>query len=189
MSAETLSPATLALDSFVQRLTESCANDGWPQLPFDPEWPSPCWQQEADEGVMTLWKPVRQTAVNDMFDRLSEALETDIHPDIGDYYSRYWSDPLPARAAQGELSLLQVWNPEDLERLRANLIGHALEKRRRRLPLTLFFAVTLPDGNLILSLDNADGSIWLEAPGKPPHQRLADSLADFLLTLDPLPFD
>lgn len=183
------SEVQLALKQFMQKVTSMCETQGWPQLPYDKEWPSQCWQNEADEGVLTLWKPVLQTESIDMFERLSQALETEIHPDIADFYSVYWSDPLPAKAPQGELSLLQVWNPEDIERLRANLIGHALEKRRRKLPLTLFFAVTLPDGNLIISLDNADGSIWLESPGKPPHQRLANSLAEFIHQLEPIPFE
>ena len=183
------SEVQLALKQFMQKVTSLCETHGWPQLPYDKEWPSQCWQNEADEGVLTLWKPVLQTESIDMFERLSQALETEIHPDIADFYNVYWSDPLPAKAPQGELSLLQVWNPDDIERLRANLIGHALEKKRRKLPLTLFFAVTLPDGNLILSLDNADGSIWLESPGKPPHQRLANSLAEFIYQLEPIPFE
>ncbi|TVQ68133.1 MAG: SecY-interacting protein [Oceanospirillales bacterium] len=183
------SEVQLALKHFMEKVMMMCEAQGWPQLPYDKEWPSQCWQNEADEGVLTLWKPVPQTETIDMFERLSQALETEIHPDIADFYSVYWSDPLPAKAPQGELSLLQAWNPEDIERLRANLIGHALEKRRRKLPLTLFFAVTLPDGNLIISLDNADGSIWLESPGKPPHQRLANSLADFINQLEPIPFE
>ncbi|WP_052063841.1 SecY-interacting protein [Nitrincola sp. A-D6] len=182
-------PVMNALDQFIEKLHQNCQIHGWPQQAYDPEWPSDCWQNEAQEGVLTLWKPVLQRQTTDMFQRLGEALDTELHPDIADFYSRYWSDPLPAQAEQGELSLLQVWNNDDLERLRANLIGHALEKQRRKLPLTLFFAVTLPDANLMLSVNNADGSIWLEAPGKPPHQRLADSLADFLTTLEPLPFD
>lgn len=183
------SEVQIALKRFMQKVADMCETHGWPLLPYDKEWPSPCWQNEADDTVLTLWKPVFQNETIDMFDRLSQALETDIHPDIRDFYSVYWSDPLPAKALQGELSLLQVWNPEDLERLRANMIGHALEKQRRKLPLTLFFAVTLPDGNLILCLDNADGSIWLESPGKPPHQCLARSLAEFINQLEPLPFE
>lgn len=182
-------PVITALDEFIEKLQQNCQLHGWPQQAYDPEWPSICWQNEAEEGVMTLWKPVKQQKPMDMFQRLSAALETELHPDIADFYGRYWSDPLPAKAEQGELTLLQVWNNADLERLRANLIGHALEKKRRKLPLTLFFAVTLPDANLMLSLDNADGSIWLESPGKSPHQRLADSLADFITTLEPLGFD
>lgn len=184
-----LSAVQLALQGFVNKMTAQCELSGLPQLPFEQEWPSPCWQNQADEGILTLWRPVLQSSPQDMFERLSHALEVEIHPDIQDYFTLYWSDSLPAKASQGELSLIQVWNPDDMERLRANLIGHALDKKRRKLPLTLFFAVTLPDGNLVLSLDNADGTIWLEAPGKPPHQCLANSLAEFINQLEPLPFE
>jgi len=72
-----------------------------------------------------------------------------------------------------------------MERLRGNLIGHALMKRKKRQPLTLFFATTEPDGNYFLSIQNDDGSVWLEQPGKKPLRQLAPSLAEFIAGLTP----
>lgn len=160
---------------------------GWPLLPWEEKWQSPCLLESAAEGVEVGWCPVKMEQSSNMFQRLGEALGVGIHPDLVTYYSLYWSDPIYAQHPDGELSLLFAWNPEEFERLRANLIGHALNKRRLRQPLTLFFACTEPDGEEFISLMNDDGTIWLEAPGKPPLRKLADTLADFIAQLEPLP--
>lgn len=175
-----------SLDRFVERtLTHQLQKQGHlPRQPYDPQWPSECYQGTTEPGLASPWRPVRQQAPSDLFERISNALEQKLHPDIISYYSRYWSDPLPARREEGRLSLLQLWNPEDGERLRANLIGHALNQIRRRQPLTLFFAC-VDDEDLFISLDNNDGSIWLEAPGKKPLRQLDTSLASFLDSLQP----
>lgn len=177
-----------ALDRFMSRFLDACRQaDSWPETQYDPQWPSDCYQNsDARAGDWIGWRPVLQSQPNDMFDRLAHALEATLHPDIIAFYTRYWSDPITAETEQGQLSLLQVWNPADMERLRGNLIGHAMDKQRRRLPLTLFLAVALPNDELIISLDNHDGSIWLEAPGKAPHYKLAEGLAEFIDRLTPL---
>lgn len=175
------------LDSFINQYRELQEPLGWPQLPWEAEWQSPCLMSEAQEGDDVGWRPVAIGTPIDMFERLGEALDTPIHPDLSNYYSRYWSDPIYAEHPDGELTLLFAWNLEEFERLRANLIGHALNKRRMRQPLTLFFACTEPDGEEFISLMNEDGSIWLEAPGKRPLRRLAESLKAFLAELKPLP--
>lgn len=160
---------------------------GWPTLPWEAEWQSPCLQQQNSEGEETPWRPVAIAEPVDMFERLGDALNCQIHPDLISYYTTYWSDPIYAQHADGELSLLFAWNPDELERLRANLIGHALTKQRMRQPLTLFFACTEPDAEEFISVMNDDGSIWLELPGKKPLRKLADSLSDFLSQLEALP--
>jgi len=160
---------------------------GWPELPWEEQWQSPCLLERRSEGENTPWRPVAIEQEIDLFKRLGEALECEVHPDIATYYSRYWSDPIYAAHADGELSLLFAWNEEELERLRANLIGHALTKQRLRQPLTLFFACTEPDADEFISVMNDDGSIWLELPGKKPLRRLAESLEEFLSQLTALP--
>jgi len=156
-----------------------------PLTPFDPEWPSPCLHGSPSADGLVHWRPVLQESPSDMFERLADALEFPLHEDIRIWYSRYWSDPLPAQHAQGTLSLLFCWNSDDMERLRANLLGHLLAKRKQRQPPSLFFACT--DGEEFMTLDNADGSVWLERPGRKPIQRLANSLAEFITQLEPLP--
>lgn len=182
---KTSSPVKDALDGFYTKFFKLVDEKGTPLVPYDSEWLSVCYLEDGKEGDDVRWLPKRQTQAIDMFDRLSEALETPIHPDLIDFYSHYWSDPITARTAQGKLSLLQVWNNDDFERLRANFIGHALQKKRRRHPLTLFFALTLPDTEMMISIDNADGRIWVERPGKSPHLCIADSLAEFINSLEP----
>lgn len=175
------------LDDFVNAYRAVQQPLGWPKLPWEAEWQSPCLLNTAAEGEAVGWQPIKLEQPIDMFERLGEALQTEIHPDLISYYSRYWSDPIYAEHPDGELSLLFAWNSEEFERLRANLIGHALNKRRLRQPLTLFFACTEPDAEEFISLMNDDGSIWLEAPGKPPLRKLAVSLEAFLAMLRPLP--
>jgi SecY interacting protein Syd len=176
-----------ALDAFMQRLTDLHQPDSWPLTPYDPDWPSPCYQQEAATGVRVLWRPVLNTDGTDLFEGLSNALEQPIHPSVITFYSRYWSDHIPTQLPDGrEVSLLQIWNREDFERLRGNLIGHALSKQKQKRPLTLFFATLEPDTDRFFSVDNTDGGIWLERAGKAPLERISDSLADFLDQLTPL---
>lgn len=175
-----------ALDRFVETSIKQ-----WPALPqleFDSEWPSPCYQQDqADDQGMVCWQPVRQQQRSDMFERLEQALEEPIHPSIKAYYLRYWSDPLPARSSQGELDLLFAWSEEDLERLRGNLVGHALGRRRLKQPLTLFFGCTKPE-EYVLAVDNATGAVVLEQPGRKGYDHIADSLTDFIRQLQPEQF-
>ncbi len=180
---------TTALDDLVERYLEAChqLTGTLPRMEHDPEWPSPCYQGDADSNGMICWQPVRQTTTSDLFEGLACALDTPIHPDLIAYYSHLWSDPIPVSCQEGELSLLFIWNDADYERLRANLIGHALTKRKLRLPLTLFFACTEPDANYFLSLDNDSGEVLLEQPGRKPLRTIAPSLAEFLGTLQPNP--
>lgn len=178
-----MNAAATALINFVETW-QQLHQDALPTIDFDSEWLSPCYLKNTDEGQPSQWQPVKQTVATDMFERLAEALETPLHPDICAYYTTFWSDPLLAQSSEGDLVLLQAWNEADIERLRSNLIGHALNKRRQRQPLTLFFACTEPDDG-ILSINNDDGSVWLEYPGKPPVREIAPSLTEFLARLTP----
>ncbi|MAV25932.1 MAG: SecY-interacting protein [Gammaproteobacteria bacterium] len=157
--------------------------DGRFTLPFDEEWRSPC-EQEQSRGN-TYWFPVEQRP-NVSFERLSEALEVTLHPDICDYYQTFWSGSLGARDEQRDISLLQLWNHDDHERLMSNLIGHALEKRRLKHDFTIFFGTAEPDGERILSVHNRTGEVLLEYPGVEPFEVLASGLSEYLDTLTPV---
>lgn len=179
-------PVADALDRFITR--QLALQPEPPRVPWDSEWPSQCYLTDTpQDGELTAWRPVKQQAPQDMFERLSEALGLNIHPDVVTFYSRYWSDPLPAHSEEGQLSLLQLWNPADMERLRGNLIGHAVAKHKQKQPMTLFIATTEPDGEYFLSVNNEDGSVWLEQPGKKPLRQLASSLAELIDRLTPEP--
>ncbi|MEM1435508.1 MAG: SecY-interacting protein Syd [Pseudomonadota bacterium] len=171
-----------------------------PTVEYDADWPSPCevghWfyadpsPDVAHDSVQLIrWQPQPrwtdpQNGWPNDFDGLEAALEVPIHPDFKALFS-HWSATLELNAPDGHVSLLQLWNPADAERYIENLIGHILVQRRACAPLTLFFACTEPDSELILSLDNASGAVVLEQPGRRPERQVAGSLADFLATLEP----
>ncbi|MEQ8486636.1 MAG: SecY-interacting protein Syd [Pseudomonadales bacterium] len=175
-----------ALDRFVQRHGQR-----FPSLhaPFDPEWRSPCELDTVTQPPprQVRWRPLRRPVPIDPFAGLARALEMPIHPDAKAFWGRYWSGNLEAEAADGHVSLLQLWNEDDADRLVENLIGHALAKRRARSPFTVFFACTEPDSELFLSIDNDSGQIMLEAPGSKPLRTVAPTLAGFLDALEPAP--
>lgn len=163
------------------------------QTDYDPEWTSPCERgqpQSRDDGATLIhWQPVprfdSQGIAPEDFAGLENALEVGIHPDFKAYFSSFWSGGLETTASEGHVSLLQVWNPQDVDRLIENMIGHVLGQRRVRAPLAFFFACTEPDSDLILSIDNASGAVLLEQPGRKPLRTVADSLATFINTLQP----
>ena len=169
----------------------------WPELeaPFDPAWRSPCeigkpYSRQsangaADPGEFIRWHPVKRSLADD-FPGLENALETEIHPDIKAYYGAWWSGNLEAEAPDGHVSLILLWNPDDAGRLVENQIGHALVNRRSKSPLSLFFACTEPDSNLILTVRNDTGEVLLERPGHKPLRTVAGSLAEFLDLLAPV---
>ncbi|OMH25927.1 SecY-interacting protein [Motiliproteus sp. MSK22-1] len=175
-----------ALDQLINLYLDQYQNDetALPVIAYDEDWPSACYQESPDVESNSPWKPILQDKPTDLFERLEDALEFKIHTDIKQYYSRYWSDSIPASFNGDHLSLLFVWNDSDYERLRGNLIGHCLSKRKAKSPPTFFFACTEPD-ELILSIENDSGRILLEEPGKPPIREIAPSLDVFLSQLKP----
>ena len=150
--------------------------------PYDPDWRSPC--EVKSEGELTYWRPVEQSPMVD-FSGLANALETEIHPDICQYYGAYWSGTLEAESVEGRVSLIQLWNPEDFDRLITNLIGHAMMKQRQGQVLSVFIANTEPDSELFLSIDNESGAVLLEEPGKPPIRKVDDDIWSFMARLQP----
>ncbi len=151
---------------------------GLPRQEYDPAWPSPCQVGPPDADGMIQWRPVARDLSAD-FSGLARALEAPVHPDFQAYYGSYWCDSFEVQAPDGGLTLLQVWNQADFERLIGNLLGHALAKQKARQPLTLFFACADED-DLFLSLENHSGRILLERPGHKPLRELAPDLAAFL---------
>jgi len=182
-----MTSVTAALDAFITRYLER-----FPAIydAYDSEWRSPCELaapvRDASGVEIVRWQPVRRQFADD-FAGLERALEFPIHPDVKAYYGAYWSGGLEATAEEGHVSLLFLWNAEDADRLTENLIGHSLAKKRARSPFTVFFACTEPDSDLFLAVDNTTGVVVLERPGYKPIRQVADSLAEFLLRLEPAP--
>lgn len=154
-------------------------------IEYDSQWLSDCYidSDPLEDGEQCQWQPIKQQH-QDMFSRLADALNEKIHPDIVTFYSSYWSAHLAATSDEGDLELLQVWNQEDMERLRSNLLGHALAKRKLKQPLSFFVALTYPDEGM-LCVHNDSGEVWYEMPGKKPIRKIADSLTEFLSRIKP----
>ncbi len=179
MESSVVRELTRILDEFVALSPAGAL----PRQPFDPEWVSPCQVGEPAQDGTIAWRPRRRIAAPD-WSGLERALGAPLHPDVAEFYGSFWSDPVPVRAEEGAAVLIQVWNERDHERLQENLIGHALQKMRRREPLTLFVACT-DEGDLTLGVDNATGAVVLEQPGQPPLRQVAATLAAFLARLEP----
>ena len=181
-----VSTVETALVNFVQRFREAAAgrdNTFAPQK-YDPEWPSPCRIGAPDTAGFIRWEPVRQNEKTN-FRGLENALELDVHEDIRDFYGTFWSAGLEATSEEGHVSLIQLWNLQDFDRLIENLIGHALAKRRQKHSFTAFVATTDADSELFLSVDNTTGRVLLEDPGHLPKREVDENLASFIDRLTP----
>ncbi|MEM5529522.1 SecY-interacting protein [Gammaproteobacteria bacterium AS21] len=182
-----------ALTKFIERWLQAHTNDQNSDaltIEYDPDWPSPCYQlptsneAQPESGTAIAWQPVKQDT-QDMFERLATALNIEIHPDIISFYSTFWSDHLSAATSDGQLTLLQVWNQADMERLRANLIGHAIAQQKQKMDISFFFALTSPDDGM-LCINNKTAQVWYEHPGKKPIRKIANSLSEFIDSLTPV---
>ena len=129
-----------------------------------------------------LWQPAARDAAD--FANLAQALELELHPALAEFYGHFYAGNPGFDAPFGAGELLQPWDEEDFEFLQENLIGHAMMKKKLKQPPTWFIGV-MADSNLMLVLDNGDGSIWLELPGKEPETRVADSLEALFDSLSP----
>lgn len=174
-----MSSITEALNNFVSK---ALPDVGYFTSEYDEQWRSPC---ELDQqGDLSHWRPAPQLEPID-FRGLANAVESPIHPDVIEYYSSFWSGSLEGSAKEGPVSLIQLWNPEDAERLIENLVGHLFSKNQSKLPFTTFFATTDPDSEFFLSIDNTSGKILLEEPGQPPIKEVESNLLSFLQRLQP----
>ena len=172
------------LDRFIAKYLAKYKNaDKALTIEYDADWPSPCYQQQAEQGDWVDWLPVRREQKGDL-SQLESGLEITIPATLHDYYGRYWSDNLEAETQRGQLQLLMPWNEADYERLQQNLIGHVLMKRRLKQPDTLFFAVT-DEEDFIISLEVSSGAVVLERVGLLPQEVLAEDLPTFIRSLAP----
>lgn len=173
-------------ENFIQTALQWHKQQQLPLLAWaDAASPSPCQQGDIiDQQVQ--WQPVLQPD-NVSFENVEYALDIRLHPDIKHYYSQYYGAGLGAEHSRGKLQLLMVWNEEDFARLQENIIGHILMKRRLKQRETVFFAVT-EDENLMLSVLNQTGEVFIESVGKEVSEKLADNLAGFIQQLTPADF-
>lgn len=173
------SATALALKSLFKRYMDLFLEHGenGPSIHYDSEWLSPCISGSKNQHNEVHWKPVEKEEQN-LFVDIEKALDVSFHPSVIGFYGNFWSDGIWGTYEGKEIALIQVWNEDDLDMLRKNMLGHAFAKGKNRQSLTLFIGCT--DGEEIVSVNNETGEVIMEIPGKKPQQLLADSLADFL---------
>jgi len=174
-------PVARALTKLVER-AQALQPDKKFVAEFDPEWRSDCELNQDDN--LSYWRPCPQTTTVD-FNGLANAIEQPVHPAIIAYYTTYWAGSVETSSEEGHVSLIQLWNPDDFERLIGNLLGHYMAKQQTRAPFSVFFATTEPDSELFLSIENESGRVLLEQPGKKPLRVVENDLASFLNRLTP----
>jgi len=151
-----------------------------PLAEIDPQSSSPCEIKHLDDEN-TTWQPVKIEQPLDL-KNISNALDVEIHADIHTYFCSLYANSIPVISSDGKLSLLFAWNFEDFQRLQENIIGHIMMKKRLKQAVTIFFAVT-DEEDMILSINNNSGAIWVEQIGCEPHKKLADSMNEFISSL------
>jgi len=167
-------------------------NEQFGHLPIierDEQWPSSC-EQGPHNDSHNYWQPVlihneKEKVVEVLsFANVESALNLELHQDVKTYFTTIFSSDIEAKCDEGKLSLLFAWNREDFDRLQENIIGHILMKQRLKQTETVFFAVT-DEEDMIISIDNASGEVWVERVGCKPHKKLSNSLASFIAQLTP----
>lgn len=148
----------------------------------DKQLPSPCELTPVGDDQVE-WKPVLQEQHLD-FTAVEQALELQLHQDIKHYYGTWLGGGLAAAHPDGKLLLLMPWHEADCDRLKENIIGHILMKRRLKQRETVFIAVT-DDEQTVISILNETGEVFAERVGKEVERKLADNLAAFLQQLEP----
>ena len=162
-----------------------------PIIEHDEEWVSPCELDFYDTNHK-YWQPVAMGGDENSlkgenilsFVNVESALDLELHTDIKTYFTTLFSSELEVQCSEGQLSLLFAWNQEDFSRLQENIIGHILMKQRLKQDETVFFAVT-DEEDLIISIMNNTGEVWVERVGCKPHKKVSDSLVDFIKQLTP----
>jgi SecY interacting protein Syd len=141
------------------------------------DWLSPC--EILRDAQYSYWYPSLQVPKMS-FRGFETAIEQPVHADVKAFYLSLWSGALPCLFETLPISLIQIWNPDDFERLIGNLIGHFLAQKNSRQDPTLFIATVEDGGDNIISLDNRTGEVLLETPGTPDRAVIAPSLTQFL---------
>lgn len=147
----------------------------------DPDVESPCQYGEVTGDQQVKWWPVLRGECQD-FSHLEHGLEFSLHADLQAFYGHSYGGGLKVRHQRGHAELLMVWHQEDFNRLQQNIIAHILMKRRLKQRETVFFAVT-DDDDIMLSVLNETGEVYLEHAGCEVKEQLAGSLAAFLQQL------
>jgi len=154
----------------------------YPLMEHDEQWPSPCEMTDTLVNGQIQWQAVEKNPKTDM-ENLSGALGVTFPEQIGEFYGSFYADNIMVSSPWGQLILLQAWSETDYDQLQQNITGHVLMKQKLKHDETVFIALTQED-DLLVTVENCTGSVWLEYVGKRPHQKIADSVAEFLAQVE-----
>ena len=180
-----MSETYLALEALLTRYVNLFleAPHSSPYVEFDSEWNSECVLESGDKPGAYFWKPIqRQQKIS--FDELEKALEITFPQELIDFYGSFWSNGICVEREDINFNLIQVWNSEDEQSLKENLLGHVFAKIKAKLPLTFFIGSTYGDD--VICLDQETGNVVLEKPGYSASKVLSPDLPSFLISLQPL---
>lgn len=176
----------LALDTLFTRYLNLVRDEtgNLPKAEFDPPWPSPCMveAQEVGQDAGVFWRPTSRDA-SGIFEGLESAMGWPFRPEISQFYGAFWANGICVQHGDLCFDLIQIWNEEDEENLKENMLGHLFAKKKNRLPFSFFMGSA--SGNNVIALEQESGHVVLEKPGYKAHQILAENLEQFLLNLDP----
>ncbi|MCL1131456.1 SecY-interacting protein [Shewanella sairae] len=139
---------------------------------------SDCIVGELDNDGAAFWQAVQRQQPG-QFDNVETALELTLQADINPFFGGYFSAPLFFDSPWGAGELIQVWNQTDFEYLQQNIIGHLMMKKKLKQEPTWFIGV-LDEEDKMLTVNNSDGSVWIEIPGEVQSTQLAGSLNEFI---------
>jgi SecY interacting protein Syd len=177
-----MSEVTQVFTQLLQNAQKKAEADGNCWFSYaDPELASPCQYGDVTADQQVRWWPVFRGEAQD-FSNLEHGLEMTLHPDLQAFYGNSYGGGLKVKHQRGDAELLMVWHQEDFNRLQQNIIAHILMKRRLKQRETVFFAVT-DDDDIMLSVLNETGAVYLEHAGCEVKEQLSPSLAEFLQQL------
>jgi len=144
--------------------------------------PSPCVTSTDDDAV--FWQP-QPFNLEPTLEAVERAMDIVVQQPLKTYYTSQFAGDMPATFGERKLTLLQVWSPDDFQRVQENLIGHLVTQKRLKLPPTLFIG-TLDSELDVVSVCNLTGEVVLETLGTRNRTTLSASVASFLSHLEPL---
>lgn len=158
-----------------------------PLAEFDPPWPSACTEIAENQNTTgasdkLFWHPVKREQF-ELFESLEKGLEFSFPEAISSYYGSVWSNGICVDFEELKLKCIQIWNAEDEDHLKHNMLAHCYARLKGKLPLSYFIGGS--DCEEVLSLCHETGRVLLERPGKKAHRILAESLSEFLAQCQP----
>lgn len=175
---------TEALKAFTQRYCDAWQQQAGSQPRSEALYgvPSPCVIATENDAVVWQPQPFSQPPTLEAVER---AMGIVIQPPLHAFYTTQFAGDMTATFGERQLTLLQVWSPDDFQRVQENLIGHLVTQKRLKLSPTLFIG-TLDSDLDVIAVCNLTGEVVLETLGTRNRTVLSASIASFLTHLEPL---